>query len=172
MKWWPVVVVPVAVLIGYWLCGPQCCERWLWSERLAAATRFAPVLGGAGILDHETGLVWETGQDPLDREWVIAREVCMDKRIGDRKGWRLPTFNELTSLVDSSRTNPVLPQGHPFTGVKNGLYWSATSSALIASPGTHAVAMDMALGDVSMVNKTILGSVKCVRGAMAGPTVY
>ena len=72
------------------------------------------VFGGAAFLDRETGLVWEAGQDPQQRPWGTAREVCMDKNIGDRKGWRLPAFNELTSLIDPTRTNPALPVGHPF----------------------------------------------------------
>ena len=171
-KLWPYALLPVAVLIGYFLYWPRCCSTWLWTERLPAASRFDSVLGGAAYLDRETGLVWEAGQDGLSRSWVTAREVCMDRNIGDRKGWRLPAFNELTSLVDATQTNPALPTGHPFLNVQNNVYWSASTSALAASPGTHAVGVDFGLGDVSMVNKANSAHVKCVRGAMAGPTIY
>jgi hypothetical protein len=57
------------------------------------------VFGGTALLDKETGLIGEAGQDSLQRSWVIAREVRMNKTIGDRKGWRLPAFNELTSFA-------------------------------------------------------------------------
>src|SRR5262245_2710483 len=169
---WPVVAIPIAVLIGYYLCWPRCCSSWLWSERLAVTTRFTPVLDSAAFLDRETGLVWEVGQDALQRSWIIAREVCMNRSVGSRKGWRLPAFNELTSLIDPSQANPALPVGHPFQGIQNGVYWSASTSALVASPGTHAVGVDFGLGDVSMVNKGNLAFVKCVRGPLAGPTIY
>ena len=43
--------------------------------------------------------------------------------------WRLPSVRELQGLVDSSRSNPALPVGHPFTSVQFGYYWSATSGA-------------------------------------------
>jgi len=169
---WTLVLIPVVLLVGYWLWWPRCCERWLWSERIAAATRFTPVFGTAAFLDTETGLIWESGQDSLQRGWVTAREVCMNRNIGDRKGWRLPAFNELTSLLDTTVTNPALPAGHPFQGIQNNVYWSSSTSALAASPGTHAVGVDFGLGDVSMVNKANLSFVKCVRGPMAGPTIY
>ena len=169
---WTIVLIPIALIIGYFLCWPRCCGNWLWSEQIGASDRFTSVFGGAAFLDKETGLVWQTGQDSLQRSWIIAREVCMDRNIGGRKGWRLPAFNELTSLLDPAATNPALPAGHPFTHVQNNLYWSSSTSALSASPGAHAVGVDFGLGDVSMVNKSILAFVKCVRGPMAGPTIY
>ena len=41
--------------------------------------------------------------------------------------WRLPTINELESLVDCSRHTPALPGGHPFENVRD-VYWSSTTS--------------------------------------------
>ena len=48
-------------------------------------------------------------------------------------GWRLPTLQELASLVDSSVPvpGPSLPAGHPFSNVQQSFpYWSATTCAL------------------------------------------
>ena len=44
-------------------------------------------------------------------------------------GWRLPTVEELASLVDTSQQQPALPAGHPFSNVSLNLYWSATTDA-------------------------------------------
>jgi hypothetical protein len=49
--------------------------------------------------------------------------------VGGRKGWRLPTIEELASLVDTSQSNPALPAGHPFTGVQSYYYWSSSTYA-------------------------------------------
>jgi hypothetical protein len=40
--------------------------------------------------------------------------------------WRLPTMNELCTLIDFSRRDPALPGGHMFSAVQPGYYWSAT----------------------------------------------
>ena len=62
------------------------------------------------------------------------RSTCLDKPVGGRKGWRLPSVVELTSLMDTVNLSPSLPTGHPFTNVVPGFpYWSATTSAEFSS---------------------------------------
>lgn len=96
-----------------------------WSQKLPAAERFVLVLDGAAVLDRETGLVWEKAPDATSRTWLAAVNYCTQKIVGNRGGWRLPTVDELASLVDYSTTAlPRLSPGHPFTGV-TGDYWSA-----------------------------------------------
>ena len=46
---------------------------------------------------------------------------------GSKSGdWRLPTMSELCTLIDFSRRDPALPDGHMFSAVQSGYYWSAT----------------------------------------------
>ncbi len=52
-------------------------------------------------------------------------EFLPDLNIGNRKGWRLPTVQELATLVDPSEVEPSLPSGHPFDGVMPYRYWSS-----------------------------------------------
>lgn len=161
--------IAVAVVLGtLYFCSP-CCSLYGWDRIIASPGRFGSVLGGAAFRDQETGLVWEAQHDGLQRSWVIARELCMNRAVGGRKGWRLPTYNELTSLLDPAQTGPALPPGHPFADIRSDGYWSASTSAF---SGTHAVAADFNLGDVSMVAKSNGLWVRCVRGPEAGPTVY
>jgi hypothetical protein len=51
----------------------------------------------------------------------------MNRDAGGNLQWRLPSINELETLVDCSRHNPALPDGNPFTHVRDG-YWSSTTS--------------------------------------------
>lgn len=78
--------------------------------------------------DNLTGLVWRRQADltggPVT--WPQALEAAA--RLGEAGGrWRLPTINQLESLVDCSRHFPALPQGHPFLEVREA-YWSSTNS--------------------------------------------
>ena len=90
------------------------------------SSRFKCVLAGTAVLDKETGLVWEKSPDTNTRDGDAAWAYCVEKTVGSRKGWRLPTVEELASLVNPAASNPALPAGHPFTNVQNSVYWSST----------------------------------------------
>ena len=106
-----------------------------WSQILPADKRFVLVMGGAAVLDEETGLVWEQSPDTATVDWLGALSSCNDRTVGGRKGWRLPTIQELTSLVDPTIAfpGPTLLSGHPFSNVPLTGSWSATSNASIAT---------------------------------------
>jgi len=108
-----------------------------WSQTLSGEARFALVLNDAAVLDRETGLVWEKEVLFTHRTWFEALGYCSGLTVGNRMGWRLPTLQELGTLVDPSTTpEPTLPSDHPFSGVQPGGYWSAT---------THVQSPDLAL---------------------------
>ena len=84
------------------------------------------------VRDRLTNLAWSrtanlTGQ-PVSWEGALQAVAGLDAgQDGGPGPWRLPTINELESLVDCSRHTPALPAGHPFTSLQEG-YWSATTS--------------------------------------------
>ena len=44
--------------------------------------------------------------------------------------WRLPNVREVQTLIDFTKSDPALPDSHPFTGVlstSSDLYWTSTS---------------------------------------------
>ncbi len=145
----------------------------VWGS-LQGAGRFVLALGGAAVLDRETGLVWERSpltdvptvgaNDPVT--WSTARFICITKNVGGRKGWRLPSIQELASLVDPSvpSPGPTLPAGHPFTNVQSAFYNSASTHA--ESP-TFAWRVNLSTGHVDTGDKAVNRFVWCVRGAGA-----
>lgn len=90
------------------------------------------IVTGEVVRDRLTGLAWARRADP-DGE-PVAWQEALDRvsAWNDEHGtaqlvWRLPTINELASLVDCDAHSPALPAGHPFIGLQDG-YWSATTS--------------------------------------------
>ena len=51
------------------------------------------------VLDRETGLVWQRSPVTGPAPWVAALSYCRQQVIGDRKGWRLPSYEEMSTLV-------------------------------------------------------------------------
>src|SRR5215510_7232310 len=140
-----------------------------WDQTLPANTRFIVLsnMGGAAVLDRETGLVWEKSPDTSgDRNWQAAQSFCIERRVGGRGGWKLPSVQELHSLVDQTQSFPALPPGHPFTGVQGGFeYWSATTVASATRVGLDARVMGFFdNGFVDNIPKDNTGFVWCVRG--------
>lgn len=137
-----------------------------WYQTLPSDQRFLLVMGGQAVLDRETGLVWEKSPNTNGFPWssittTTAVMHCIELTTGDRLGWRLPTIQELASLVDLSVSSGIkLPSGHPFLNVQT-IYWSATT---IDGATSLAWTVDF-FGFVAPGTKTSSNvSVWCVRG--------
>src|SRR5687768_6195474 len=147
-----------------------------WSTVINGALRFRVLTGfnNAAVLDKETGLVWERSPDSGTRDWLVAHRFCIDRAVGNRtrKGWRLPTVQEIVSLVDPTRAAPSLPAGHPFTNVEPDFYWSATTfgenPALAWGAGFEN---NLTEPGARFTDKTTKRFVWCVRSGHAGPDV-
>ena len=72
--------------------------------------------------------------------------------------WRLPTRQELGSIVHAGRTNPALDPA--FFPLGTGLYWTATPSA--ADPA-QAWVVDFNDGSIRTEPKTTAGRIRLVR---------
>jgi hypothetical protein len=122
-------------------------------------------MNSQAVLDKETGLVWEQSPSTDTKNWLDAQIHCNKLAKGNRMGWRLPTLQELGSLVDPSRSNPSLPNGHPFSNVQSSssssFYWSATTNAFSTS---YAWGVPFDDGVVSNDGKIANSYVWCVRG--------
>ena len=135
-----------------------------WDQTLPSSTRFIVLsnFGGAAVLDRETGLVWQKSPENIALLWANARDRCHGLSLGNRKGWRLPTIEELMSLVDPSVPSGLrLPAGHPFQNVQSGFfgsYWSASNSA------TAALEVDFGNGGLGGRVKNVTSLAWCVRG--------
>jgi hypothetical protein len=116
-----------------------------WDQTMPAATRFIVLsnFNSMAVLDRETGLVWERSpQTDTVAGGYLAPGTCTLKKVGGHPGWRLPTVQELASMIDLTQASPpYLPSGHPFINVQTGFsdyYWSATTDDNDNSP-LHAL---------------------------------
>lgn len=112
--------------------------------------RFTCIFGDTAVRDNETNLVWDRdpGSVQITNTNVVAH--CADREVGGRKGWQLPTREQLASLIDTSNTNRALPTSHPFIlpppDSVNIDYWFSSSFDTSVTSGRWFI--NLALGEV------------------------
>ncbi len=145
-----------------------------WHQILPEGQRFVLVMDNYAVLDKETGLVWV--RSPRTRaSWYNAEEQCTASYNAGRFGWRLPTIQELASLIQyhGAELPWFLPIGHPFDlewDYNWVEHWSITTHAAHPSGAwaVHFYALGWDGTPVIPVDKDTLLHVWCVRGG-SGP---
>ncbi len=99
--------------------------------------------GDGTVTDQVTGLIWQQADDGVARTWNDAGTYCQALGLGGRADWRLPSIDELLSIVDSGRFNPAI---NPVFTCSSDFYWSDTTNAGTSS---YAWAVSFRTGDTS-----------------------
>ena len=126
---------------------------------------FNPSENGNTITDTTTGNIWTANSAATARSWKDALAYCATLNDGNNTDWRLPTVNELTSLLDDTAIVPALPSGFANPG-KPSILWSSTT---LNSNRAYALAMSVD-GRVFRWSKTLTregpmyAQTLCIRG--------
>ncbi len=127
------------------------------------------------VADNLTGLEWVLAPHSVIGNgsvlnWNASIDFCKNLTYASHTDWRLPTRRELASLLDYGEQNPALSAGHPFSGILNNLYWSSTAESASSPAGYYMWAVDMGLGSVDRIHKSLTHYVWPVRsGSGNGP---
>lgn len=111
------------------------------------------------ILDRSTGLMWQKLEGGK-RNWEEAIVFCENLTLAGYKDWRLPDINELMSLVDRTRYNPVVDR-HFFPDVAPSVYWTSSTPP---SHNDYAWFVSFHTGKANNYDKRYSYYVRCVRG--------
>lgn len=125
--------------------------------------------GDGTVTDERTGLMWEQHPNEALYSWEDATQIRINDlnaaRLGGHDDWRLPTVQELVTLVDYSRHHPAI---HPIFATAADGYWSSTTVATFPS---YAWLVYFGGGDVGSLNvKSGSGYVRAVRGGSLDPS--
>ena len=102
--------------------------------------------------DPKTGLIWEKFGSKKKMSWKKALEYA--KTLGS--GWRLPTIQELITLINFSKNNPACK----ISGTYSSYYWSST--AYVGYTG-YAWYIHFSYGDMSYGDKNKNYYIRCVK---------
>ncbi|MBV8522652.1 MAG: DUF1566 domain-containing protein [Acetobacteraceae bacterium] len=146
-----------------------------WSRVINDPSRFEVLtaFNGQAVLDHETQLVWERTPYTVTTGFTQsqASNYCATLILADRAGWRLPTVQELTSLLDVSTLGPSgtgvsgtgLPNGNPFAVPTGSAFWSSTPFNNDRTLYYDVVFAENVIGNLTRTRSL---SVWCVRGGI------
>ena len=145
-----------------------------WDTQYPAKERFLVLdqFDDDAVLDRETGLVWQRAVPTGLVNWGTALATCRTQLVGGRRGWRLPSVEEMDSLLDPKHTNPALPANNPFTDFGPAdHFWTATTDELNT---TFAWSVPIAnAADAEVSSKTLaMDRVWCVRGGQASQNPF
>jgi hypothetical protein len=141
----------------------------------AAARWSVPVL--QTLVDSTTNLTWQVDPTGGEMSWDASGDHCGQLELEGLSDWRLPTIEELTSLV---RGCPGVREGCRIgRGAAHGCYWPKElrgtcgwfwSSSPTAKGPDEMDQVYFNTGLVSSSGKTFASHVRCVRGGVALPS--
>ena len=157
-----------------------------WDKKLDATNgqadgcnsdRFTCVLDGLAVRDNETGLVWQRFVSPEPPpfnvySWDHARN-CSGSALGNRMGWRLPSFPELASLIEPSEGQGLGPPSGQDIHFRISIPRSAIGRRRIkANPNVaYLVSFHIDTYGVTRSDKAQRFKRWCVRGGMNGESI-
>jgi Protein of unknown function (DUF1566) len=116
------------------------------------------VVASGVVSDTNTSLAWQQATEPGSYAWSDARSHCAGLR-SNGGGWRLPSMNELMTLVDLTRVDPAIDPS-AFPDMVSDFFWSSSPAA--APPGTAwGVSFSKGSAGASLVANAY--RVRCVR---------
>lgn len=80
------------------------------------------------VVDHKSHLMWQDNADAksIKKNWESSAEYCHNLSLAQQQDWRLPTKDELLSIVDTKRSNPAIYSA--FENVMSDYYWSSSNN--------------------------------------------
>lgn len=132
----------------------------LAAESPPASAYFDNPMGGH-VTDKVTGLVWQKSDDDNKKNWNDAWDYCQDLKppeIGAWSDWRLPSVDELMSIVDYGAHFPAI--NSVFWDTEPIHYWSADT---VPETTSSARTVNFETGIVGPESKSANWYVRCVR---------
>jgi len=128
----------------------------------APAGHFSYLANSATVLDTKTGLTWQRGVSAVKYTSADAAAYCNGAEVANMlggSGWRLPTLNELFTLVDFARTAGPFVDSDAFPSTPADGIWSSSRASVSARDFLY---LDFATA-TWLVSSSSTAYVRCVR---------
>lgn len=115
------------------------------------------------VVDRFSKLMWQRDDDGIKKTWKEAEKYCKELRLNGYKDWRLPSIDELVSIVDKKKFSPAIDT--KVFKCKNSYYWSSTEAVEKGVKVTDARGVLFKNGYNIRYYKSYKDYVRCVRNS-------
>jgi len=115
---------------------------------------------GELVTDTTRKLIWQDDNASISevRSFEGANEYCNALRLGGFDNWRVPSLEELATIVNENLVNPAIYKS--FKNTANDFYWSSSS---IKNDRQYARSINFYVGYQSFSPKDANLHIRCVR---------
>ena len=117
------------------------------------------------VTDMNTKLIWQDNNDThhITKNRVNAIKYCEDLSHAGSSDWRLPTRDELLTIVDYTKSTPSIDNSFKFV-VDKGIYLTST---IVAGSTDDAWYVEFGNGETRYsANDSTVYNIRCVKGAV------
>ena len=111
------------------------------------------------VIDSQTGLMWQRNVAEERFNPENAKQYAAKLRLGGFSVWRVPTKEELESIVDHSKYGPAIDTT-AFPNTPSGLFWTVSPNAYFSS---YAWVVNFSNGHSDYSDVRYSYRVRCVR---------
>ncbi len=117
---------------------------------------------GEIVTDTKLGLMWQDNSrtKSTKKNWKEAKKYCQDLSFGGYNDWKLPSYDELTTIVDYDRCDPAIIPSFINVNITNP-YWSSSEYVKNKNEVWYMRFSDGYLRN--NYNKTDAYNVRCIR---------
>lgn len=111
------------------------------------------------VIDYDTGLVWQDDSSSVERvnDIVEARARCAKLTLGGSQDYRIPTLNELKSIIDKNKEKPAIKSTFKNCVSANYLVQNKVSNS------TSFWVIDFSYGILGVTNTNLPVYLRCVK---------
>lgn len=133
------------------------------------------VAGEEIVADNNTSLIWQRSPSSETYHWIEAQIYCTDLNIsgyaGFDTGWRVPTPQELHTIVDNEKYGPMINSN--FTNIeKYGCWWTSKEYTGNIEDKDEAYRFEYNSGKIVPTTKEDNCHVLCVHGSEMQTAVF
>ncbi|MEI6746523.1 MAG: DUF1566 domain-containing protein [Methylococcaceae bacterium] len=112
------------------------------------------------VTDTKTGLMWRQQEETQRFTWDKAKQYAKTSNFADYSDWRLPTLDELNSLIDKKYKPTINPLAFPNTS--EDCFWSSSPTNASSSDCALYVVFSYGFSDFYVKSSNVC--VRLVRG--------